>query len=90
MNPLGATIRGLAAAAPGTLAMDAWRYRRYRHDRWTASGYVVLPRLGVYEPIRKYHLQTRGTGLSARLVFGTATTAAFSLLGRAQARRRRS
>jgi hypothetical protein len=46
---------------------------------WT-SGYVVLPLLGVYEPIWKYDLETLGKDLSAHLVFGTATAAAFSLL----------
>jgi hypothetical protein len=45
-----------------------------------ASGYVVLPLLGVYEPIWKYDLETLGKDLSAHLVFGTATAAAFSLL----------
>jgi uncharacterized membrane protein YagU involved in acid resistance len=45
-----------------------------------AGGYVVLPRLGVYRPIWKYDLETLGKDLSAHLVFGTATAAAFSLL----------
>jgi hypothetical protein len=40
----------------------------------------VLPLLGVYEPIWKYDLETLGKDLSAHLVFGTATAAAFSLL----------
>jgi hypothetical protein len=47
-----------------------------------ASGYVVLPLLGVYEPIWKYDRETLGKDLSAHLVFGTATGAAFSLLAR--------
>jgi uncharacterized membrane protein YagU involved in acid resistance len=47
-----------------------------------ASGYVVLPLLGVYEPIWKYDLETLGKDLSAHLVFGTATTAAFRVLAR--------
>jgi hypothetical protein len=158
------TIRGVAASAPGTLAMDASLYRRYRHDGGTeafpgwesseglaswddapaparvakrllegvlgrelspryaralnnathwgfglaagagyglligsrrepklwyglpygaavwASGYVVLPLLGVYKPIWKYDLKTLREDLSAHLVFGTATAATFSLL----------
>jgi hypothetical protein len=45
-----------------------------------ASGYAVLPQLGVYEPIWKYDLETLEKDLSAHLVFGTATAAAYSLL----------
>ena len=45
-----------------------------------ASGYVVLPQLGVYKPIWKYDFQTLRKDLSAHLVFGTATATAFSLL----------
>ena len=164
MTAVGATVRGVAASAPGTLAMDASLYRRYRHDggsaafpgwesseglvswknapaparvakrllegvlkqdvppryaralnnatHWGfglaagggyglllgsrrtpkvwyglpfgaavwASGYVVLPLLGVYEPIWKYDLGTLANDLRAHLVFGTATAAAFSIL----------
>ena len=164
MSALGSTIRGAAASAPGTLAMDATLYRRYRHDggnaafpgwesseglvswetapapalvakqllegvlkhelspryarllnnatHWGfglaagagyglllgsrrkpklwyglpfgaavwASGYVVLPLLGVYKPIWKYDLETLAKDLSAHLVFGTATAAAYSIL----------
>jgi uncharacterized membrane protein YagU involved in acid resistance len=47
-----------------------------------ASGYVVLPLLGVYEPIWKYDLETLAKDLRAHLVFGTATAAAFCLLAR--------
>jgi hypothetical protein len=32
MSALGSTMRGVAASAPGTLAMDASLYRGYRHD----------------------------------------------------------
>ena len=164
MSALGATVRGVAAAAPGTLAMDASLYRRYRHDggnaafpgwesseglvswenapgpalaakvllegvfkreispryarllnnatHWGfglaagaayglligsrrrtkvwyglpfgaavwANGYVVLPQLGVYKPRWKYDLETLAKDLSAHLVFGTATAAAYSIL----------
>ena len=43
-----------------------------------AGGYVVLPRLGVYEEIWRYDRQTLEKDLSAHLVFGIATAAAFS------------
>ncbi len=45
-----------------------------------AGGYVVLPRLGVYEPIWKYDLETLEKDLSAHLLFGATTAAAFRLL----------
>ena len=166
MSTLATTVRGVAAAAPGTLAMDASLYRRYRHDggndafpgwesseglvswenapgpalaakvllegvfkreispryarllnnatHWGfglaagaayglligsrrrtkvwyglpfgaavwASGYVVLPQLGVYEPIWKYDLKTLAKDLSAHLVFGVAAAATFRVLAR--------
>jgi hypothetical protein len=166
MSTLGSIHRGVVASALGTLAMDAWLYRGYRHDggdaafrSWEFSeglvswenapapalaakrvlegalhlevppryarllnnlahwglglaagaaygfvlrsrrnprvwyglpfgaavwgnGYVVLPELGVYKPIWKYDLETLGKDLSAHLVFGTATAAAFSVLAR--------
>jgi hypothetical protein len=163
MRTLAALIRGVGASALGTLAMDAFLYRRYRRgggksawlawessegvDSWDrapapalvakqvlervtgrevpprytrilnnlthwgfglstgagygllvgsrkgrlwyglpfgaavwGSGYVVLPLFGVYEPIWKYDVETLSKDLSAHLVFGTATAAAFSLL----------
>lgn len=164
MSLPGSILRGVAASALGTLAMDAWLYRDYRHDGgneafpgWESSeglvswenapapalvakrvldgvlghelspryarllnnvthwgfglatgagygllvgsrrkpsvwfgppfgaavwagGYVVLPLLGVYKPIWKYDLKTLEKDLSAHLVFGTATAAAFRLL----------
>ena len=167
MSALGSTIRGVAASVPSTLAMDAFLYRRYRHDggdagfpawefsaglaRWEdapapalvakrllegmlrreispryarlfnnathwgfglaagggyglllgsrrkpkvwqgppfgaavwASGYVVLPVMGVYKPIWKYDLATLRKDLGAHLVFGTAAAAAFCVLGHA-------
>jgi len=45
-----------------------------------ASGYVVLPQLGVYKQIWEYDLETLRKDLTGHLVFGTATAAAFSLL----------
>jgi hypothetical protein len=50
-----------------------------------ASGYAVLPQLGVYEQIWKYDLQTLWKDLSAHLVFGTTTAAAFALLTHGEA-----
>jgi hypothetical protein len=47
-----------------------------------SGGYVVLPLFGVYEPIWKYDLKTLGKDLSAHLVFGATTSAAFWLLTR--------
>ena len=47
-----------------------------------SGGYVVLPLFGVYEPIWKYDLKTLGKDLSAHLVFGATTAAAFWLLTR--------
>jgi hypothetical protein len=37
MSALASTVRGVAASAPGTLAMDASLYRRYRHDGGNAA-----------------------------------------------------
>jgi hypothetical protein len=45
-----------------------------------ASGYVVLPVLGVYRPIWEYDLETLGKDLGAHLVFGLSTAAAFRVL----------
>ena len=171
MSTVDSILRGVAASALGTLAMDALLYRRYRHGggdaafpAWESSeglvswenaagpalvakrflegvlghdvsaryarvlnnathwgfglatgvgyglllgsrrkpevwygppfgaavwgsGYVVLPLLGVYQPIWKYDLETLGNDLSAHLVFGTATAAAFRLLARGEAHR---
>ena len=165
MSTLDPILRGVAASAFGTLAMDAWLYRGYRRDggkadfpAWESSeglvswedapapallakrllegvlkhevtpryarllnnathwgfglatgagyglllgsrrepkvwygapfgaavwagGYVVLPLLGLYKPIWKYDLETLRKDLSAHLVFGIATAAAFCLLG---------
>ena len=45
-----------------------------------AAGYVLLPLLGVYEPIWRYDLTTLGKDLSAHLAFGTVTAAVFPVL----------
>ena len=49
-----------------------------------AAGYVVLPLLGVYQPIWKYDLKTLEKDLSAHLVFGAATAATFRLQATSQ------
>ena len=45
-----------------------------------ASGYVVLPVLGVYRPIWEYDRETLAKDLSGHLVYGLATAMAFRLL----------
>jgi hypothetical protein len=46
---------------------------------WLA-GYVVLPLAGVYKPIWDYDAHTLGEDLSAHLVYGAATSAAFAAM----------
>jgi hypothetical protein len=46
------------------------------------SGYVVLPLAGVYKPIWEYDARTLADDLSAHLVFGLTTSAAFAVLAR--------
>ena len=46
------------------------------------SGYVLLPLAGVYKPIWDYDAETLGKDLSAHLVYGATTSAAFALLTR--------
>jgi hypothetical protein len=76
---------GLATGAAYGLLLGSRRKPKVRYGPpfgaavW-ASGYVLLPLLGVYQPIWKYDLETLGKDLSAHLVFGTATAAAFRLL----------
>jgi len=45
-----------------------------------ASGYVVLPVLGVYRPIWEYDRETLQKDLTGHLVYGLTTAAAFRLL----------
>jgi hypothetical protein len=47
-----------------------------------SGGYVVLPAAKLYEPIWKYDVKTLANDLSAHLVYGLATAAAFRLLSR--------
>lgn len=46
------------------------------------SGYVVLPLAHLYKPIWEYDVPTLAKDLSAHLVYGTTTAAAFLLLSR--------
>jgi hypothetical protein len=46
------------------------------------SGYAVLPAAGLYEPIWEYDAKTLARDLSAHLVFGLTTAAAFNALTR--------
>ena len=48
---------------------------------WSA-GYVVLPVMGIYEPIWKYDRMTLARDLSAHLVYGLATATTWWLLTR--------
>jgi hypothetical protein len=48
---------------------------------WLA-GYVILPLAHVYKPIWKYDARTLADDLSAHLVFGAVTSAAFAALTR--------
>jgi hypothetical protein len=47
-----------------------------------ATGYVVLPKAGVYKPIWDYDPRTLWKDLSAHLAYGTGTAATFALLTR--------
>lgn len=47
-----------------------------------STGYVVLPAAGLYEPIWKYDAKTLAKDLSAHLVYGLTTAAAFRALTR--------
>jgi hypothetical protein len=77
---------GLATGAGYGLVMASQRPRvwygvPFGAAVW-ASGYVVLPLLGVYQPIWKYDRETLEKDLGAHLVFGSATAAAFSFLSK--------
>jgi hypothetical protein len=77
---------GLATGAAYGLVLGAhtpkvWYGLPFGAAVW-AGGYVVLPQLGVYQPIWKYDLKTLRNDLNVHLVFGTATAAAFGLLDR--------
>jgi hypothetical protein len=48
------------------------------------SSYVMLPLAGVYRPIWEYDAHTLGDDLSAHLVYGAMTSAAFGVLMRGE------
>jgi hypothetical protein len=75
---------GLTAGAGFGLVMGSRRPRvwyglPFGAAVW-AGGYVVLPRLGIYDEIWEYDAETLAKDLSAHLIFGTATAAAYSFL----------
>jgi hypothetical protein len=72
----GAGYGLLAASRP---APKIWAGPPFGAAVW-ASGYVVLPVLGVYQPIWKYSLETLAKDLSAHIVFGTTTAAVYRVL----------
>jgi hypothetical protein len=76
---------GVSAGAPfgvfaGVLHSPRLRYGPPFGAGVWATGYIVLPALGVYRPIWEYDLKTLGKDLSAHLVFGLGTAAAFRVL----------
>lgn len=73
------TGAGYALVAGSRGKSDVWYGLPFGATVW-ASGYVVFPLLGVYEPIWKYDLKTLWKDLSGHLVFGAATAAAFKEL----------
>jgi hypothetical protein len=50
------------------------------------AGYIVLPAMGLYEPIWKYDRKTLGKDLTAHLVYGLGTATAMRLLSRGRGR----
>jgi hypothetical protein len=78
-----ATGAGYGLLAGSRRKPEVWLGLPFGAAVW-ASGYAVFPQLGVYEPIWKYDVKTLGKDLSAHLIFGTATSAAFALLTRAE------
>ena len=62
---LGSMIRGVAASAVGTLAMDAWLYRDYLHDGGETAAVLINAMLkGTYAPValpkREFMEEARG------------------------------
>jgi hypothetical protein len=76
---------GVSAGAPFGIATHALGSDKLRYGLpfgagvW-ASGYVVLPALGVYRPIWEHDRVTLAKDLGAHLVYGTATAAALRVL----------
>jgi hypothetical protein len=82
---------GLLAGAQYGLVVGSLRSPKLWHGLtfgsavWVA-GYAVLPAMGIYRPIWKYDLGTLGKDLSAHLVFGASTGAAFRVLAAGRVR----
>jgi hypothetical protein len=66
----------------GSLAVPKVRYGAPFGASVWASSYVVLPAAGLYEPIWKYSAGVLAKDLSAHLVYGLTTAAAFRVLTR--------
>lgn len=64
----------------GSLASPRVRYGALFGASVWATSYVVLPAAKLYKPIWEYDLPTLGKDLSAHLVYGLSTAAAFKLL----------
>jgi hypothetical protein len=73
------------SGSSGYLAGSVWSGLPFGAAIW-AGGYVVLPVLGVYQPIWKYDGTTLQNDPSAHLLFGAATATSFWLLGAPQSR----
>jgi hypothetical protein len=74
---LGAAQYGIVA---GSLATRRVGYGLSFGATVWASGYAVLPAVKLYQPIWEYDRKTLANDLSAHLVYGLATAAAFELL----------
>ena len=73
---------GMSAGAPFGILARAPKLRYglpFGAGVW-ATGYAVLPALGVYRPIWEYDLETLGKDLGAHLVYGVGTAAALRAL----------
>jgi hypothetical protein len=64
----------------GSLTSPRVRYGALFGASVWATSYVVLPAAKLYKPIWEYDLRTLGKDLSAHLVYGLSTAAAFKLL----------
>jgi hypothetical protein len=78
---------GVVNGAQYGLVVGSLRNRRLRYGVPFAvgvwgSGYVVLPAAGLYQPIWEYDATTLAKDLSAHIVYGLTTAAAFKLLTR--------
>jgi hypothetical protein len=68
----------------GSLAAPRVRYGALFGAAVWSTSYVVLPAAKLYKPIWEYDLPTLGKDLSAHLVYGLSTAAAFKLLSTAR------